>query len=185
MNRAPHAVSRRSLLAGAANGFAMLPLRSLLAGGPDLPHHPPRAKAVIFLYMDGGPSAQDLFDHKPLLQQLDGEPFPARMEPTQFNDNGRTLGPIDINTPSRARRLSSDVKYRSSLSRSLELPLNVASAARTSSRAKSKSIERSWPEPAPPAMEPKMVSKRWAWLLGSPGTPHGSYGSGPPSPMGM
>lgn len=91
--------SRRALLARAAAGFAALPLATLLRGQdpgssrPQRPHHAPRAKAVIFLYMDGGPSCQDLFDYKPRLVAADGKPFPAPMEPTQFNDVGKTLGP--------------------------------------------------------------------------------------------
>jgi hypothetical protein len=48
---------------------------------------------MIFLYMDGGVSQMDSFDPKPLLLTLDhGKPFAAPMEPTQFNNNGNTLG---------------------------------------------------------------------------------------------
>jgi hypothetical protein len=57
------------------------------------PHHPARAKQVIFLYMDGGPSQLDTFDPKPLLERFDGrnpgELF--KVEPTQFNNNGNVL----------------------------------------------------------------------------------------------
>jgi hypothetical protein len=42
--------------------------------------------------MDGGPSQVDTFDPKPRLQQEHGQPFKMRMEPTQFNNNGVTLG---------------------------------------------------------------------------------------------
>ena len=36
------------------------------------PHHAPRAKRVIFLFMEGGPSQLDLFDHKPgLVERFD------------------------------------------------------------------------------------------------------------------
>ncbi len=37
------------------------------------PHFAPRAKRVIFLFMQGGPSQVDTFDHKPLLDRRDGE----------------------------------------------------------------------------------------------------------------
>jgi hypothetical protein len=47
---------------------------------------------VIFLYMDGGPSQVDTFDPKPRLQKEHGRPFGMKMEPTQFNNNGNTLG---------------------------------------------------------------------------------------------
>lgn len=99
-------LSRRAMLGRCANGFGALALLTLLdeaargegatAGGAvDVarpPHFPARAKRVIFLYMDGGPSQVDTFDPKPRLQRESGQPFKARMEPTQFNDNGLTLG---------------------------------------------------------------------------------------------
>jgi hypothetical protein len=56
-------------------------------------HHKPRAKQVIFLYMDGGPSQVDTFDPKPLLNRFNGQD-PAKyfkVEPTQFNNNGMVL----------------------------------------------------------------------------------------------
>ncbi|NOZ41007.1 MAG: DUF1501 domain-containing protein [Planctomycetes bacterium] len=57
------------------------------------PHHQVRAKHVIFLYMDGGPSQIDTFDPKPLLEKFDGQD-PGKLfkvEPTQFNNNGNVL----------------------------------------------------------------------------------------------
>ena len=95
--------SRRDLLRQAANGFALLPLAHLLgrdqqqqqhnSAGALLRHHAPRARSVIFLYMDGAPSSQDLFDYKERLVKDHGKPFALPKEPTQFNDNGNTLGP--------------------------------------------------------------------------------------------
>jgi hypothetical protein len=43
---------------------------------PRRPDFAPRARSVIFLFMVGGPSHVDLFDHKPLLQKLNGQPVP-------------------------------------------------------------------------------------------------------------
>ena len=40
------------------------------------PHHPPRVRRVIFLYMSGGPSQFETFDYKPKLAELDGQPMP-------------------------------------------------------------------------------------------------------------
>ena len=76
----------------------MLPLAHLLTGpdnhgGALLRHHTPRARSVIFLYMDGAPSCHDLFDFKERLVKENGKPFGMPMEPTQFNDRGHTLGP--------------------------------------------------------------------------------------------
>jgi hypothetical protein len=41
------------------------------------PHHKPTAKSIIFLFMEGGPSHIDLFDPKPALDKLAGQPMPA------------------------------------------------------------------------------------------------------------
>lgn len=59
---------------------------------PKATHFPARAKHVIFLYMDGGPSQVDTFDPKPQLQKDSGQPFKMRIQPTQFDNNGNTLG---------------------------------------------------------------------------------------------
>jgi hypothetical protein len=80
------------MLATAGTGFGLLALADLLAAqerkaatGSDRaanpyavrkPHHAPRAKRVIFLYMPGGPSHVDLFDPKPRLATDNGKPLP-------------------------------------------------------------------------------------------------------------
>lgn len=102
-------VSRRDMLARCANGFgavamagmlgkvgAAAPLRpsTELADGKLASHYPARAKNVIFLYMDGGVSQVDTFDPKPRLTKENGQPFGLKMEPTQFNNNGNTLGAL-------------------------------------------------------------------------------------------
>ncbi|MFN0198334.1 MAG: DUF1501 domain-containing protein [Planctomycetaceae bacterium] len=86
-------LSRRELLARTACGFGSLALADMLAresttaraGEPDraaqpyavrAPHHPPKAKRIIFLYMPGGPSHVDLFDPKPRLIEDNGKPLP-------------------------------------------------------------------------------------------------------------
>lgn len=104
-------ITRRTLLRRAACGFGALALSALLAehdggrllaetaasGGrgpfaPRPPHFTPKCTSVIYLYMDGGPSQVDTWDPKPRLQAEDGKPFAMKMEPTQFNNNGNTLG---------------------------------------------------------------------------------------------
>ena len=42
----------------------------------DRPHFAPKAKRIIYLFMSGGPSQLDLFDHKPLLNKLNGQDLP-------------------------------------------------------------------------------------------------------------
>jgi hypothetical protein len=40
------------------------------------PHHAPKAKRIIYLFMSGGPSQLDLFDYKPLLNTMNGQELP-------------------------------------------------------------------------------------------------------------
>ena len=47
---------------------------------PKPAHHAPKAKAMISLYMVGGPSHIDLFDYKPALVKLDGQKFPGELK---------------------------------------------------------------------------------------------------------
>src|SRR5712692_9492486 len=82
--------SRREFFTRAGSGLAGIALASLLRGdsalaaatlpdalAPRKPHHPPKAKSIIWLFMEGGPSHVDLFDPKPRLQDLAGQPIPA------------------------------------------------------------------------------------------------------------
>ena len=45
-------------------------------GQLDLPHFAPKAKRIIYLFQSGGPSQLDLFDNKPLLNELRGKELP-------------------------------------------------------------------------------------------------------------
>ena len=47
---------------------------------PKQPHSPPTATSVIHLFMNGGPSQMDLFDPKPVLNRMDGQPYPGNVE---------------------------------------------------------------------------------------------------------
>ena len=75
-------------------GFSWLSRASQLslARGTDGLHFPAKAKRVIFLFMDGGPSQVDTWDPKPQLSKLHGQPFPASIDATQFDQNGKCLG---------------------------------------------------------------------------------------------
>jgi len=82
---------RRDFLRDCASGIGLIALFRLLAvegraGATELnplasrqPHFAARAKNVIFLFMEGGPSQLDLFDPKPALAKLDGQPLPESM----------------------------------------------------------------------------------------------------------
>lgn len=115
MKKIPHVLpvtSRRDFLVRAGNGFGALALSYLLAqdgflakgasikGTADLlaskpPHHPATAKSVIWLFMEGGPSHIDLFDPKPTLEKLAGQPMPESFgRPiTAMGTAGNTLMP--------------------------------------------------------------------------------------------
>jgi hypothetical protein len=75
--------SRREFFQSAGSGLAGLALSSLLKAeapdplAPKLAHYTPKAKSVIWCFMEGGPSHLDLFDRKPKLDELSGQPMPA------------------------------------------------------------------------------------------------------------
>jgi hypothetical protein len=54
-------------------------------------HFAAKAKNVIFLYMDGGPSQVDTFDPKPRLDREHGEAIKIAVQPTQFDNVGKVL----------------------------------------------------------------------------------------------
>lgn len=87
----PPRFDRRTLLKRAACGFGYLAFAGLCAEAksqstqagplsPKAPHHPPRAKCVIFLFMHGGPSQTDTFDYKPRLNRESGQPCPFKLQ---------------------------------------------------------------------------------------------------------
>ncbi len=83
-------ISRRQLLSRMGHGLGGLAFADLLraeslashppASGfgalPGMPHFAPKAKRVIFLFMSGGPSHVDSFDHKPVLDKMQGQSLP-------------------------------------------------------------------------------------------------------------
>src|SRR5262245_31492289 len=90
-------LSRRQMLLRSANGFGAVALTALLTErafgevvkpahplAPKPGHHPAKAKRVIFLYMDGGPSQVDTFDPKPRLDRENGQSIKMKAPPTQF-----------------------------------------------------------------------------------------------------
>src|SRR5712675_558648 len=90
--------NRRDFLKKTGAGFGLLALADLLQGdrslaadsdalrtidpmAPRQPHHPAKAKSIIWLFMEGAPSSVDLFDPKPELTKRDGQ----RIEIDVFN----------------------------------------------------------------------------------------------------
>ncbi|MEO7141895.1 MAG: DUF1501 domain-containing protein, partial [Bryobacteraceae bacterium] len=80
----PDFETRRYFFSRAATGLGIPALAGLLArdlraatgGLPGLPHFPPTAKRVIYLFQSGGPSQMELFDYKPKLKDLQGSDLP-------------------------------------------------------------------------------------------------------------
>ena len=97
MNRPPSSslpiLGRRALLGDLGMGFTGLALSAMLhrdgfaasgGGRPGLPHFAPRAKRVIWLFMNGGQSQVDTFDYKPELAKRDGKEFEGFDKNTGF-----------------------------------------------------------------------------------------------------
>ena len=105
-------LQRRQFFTSGASGLGALALAmllredGLLASESPLPftHFAPKAKRCIYLFMEGGPSQMDLFDPKPKLNELDGQPMPeSLLNEIKFafiqKESARLMG-----TPRRFRR---------------------------------------------------------------------------------
>lgn len=122
--------SRRELLARAGAGIGLLAMADLLRSeeqssdsqplhddplAPRAPHFSPRIKSVIWLFMEGGPSGVDLFDHKPELDQRDGQridinvfngdPGPLMKSPFRFQQHGECGAWVSDKYPHIARHV--------------------------------------------------------------------------------
>src|SRR5690349_20340408 len=87
------AITRRHFFGRGAAGIGSVALGSLLNEklfattavsaanplSPKKPHFAPRAKRVIYLHMAGAPSTLDLFDYKPKLVEMNGQPCPESL----------------------------------------------------------------------------------------------------------
>ena len=83
-------LTRRDMLRNIGSGFGMLGFAGVAAEAaaidplaPKTPHFPARAKHVIFLFLNGGPSQVDTFDPKPMLTKYDGQPYPGEKLKTE------------------------------------------------------------------------------------------------------
>src|SRR5947209_3156837 len=96
--RQEHVSSRRDFLMKSSFGFGALALSELLERdnlrgatlssdplSPKAPHFAAKAKSVIFLFMEGGPSHMDTFDPKPELSRFDGHPLPSTFRSEDLN----------------------------------------------------------------------------------------------------
>ena len=79
-------LNRRHFLNQSGLSLGSVALASLLEearGGDRVAHFPAQAKRIIYLFMHGGPSQLDLFDHKPGLRQRHGEELPESVRSNQ------------------------------------------------------------------------------------------------------
>src|SRR5262245_8104376 len=99
--------SRRDVLRRCGMGFGLVGLAGLVAHGasaapdtavsplaPKRPHFTPRAKRVVHLFMNGGPSQVDTFDPKPLLDRYHGKPLPNPNLRTERKTAGAMRSPF-------------------------------------------------------------------------------------------
>src|SRR5437762_10871833 len=81
-------MTRRDVLNVMGAGFGMVGFRNLVGAEPSVdpaldpllpkaPHFPAKAKRVIYLFLNGGPSQVDTFDPKPKLDEYHGKPIPS------------------------------------------------------------------------------------------------------------
>ena len=98
--------NRREFLKKAGAGFGLLALADLLRAdlldpmAARAPHYAPKAKSIIWLFMEGGPSGVDIFDPKPELTKRDGQkikidvfngnPGPLMKSPFSFKQYGQS-----------------------------------------------------------------------------------------------
>jgi hypothetical protein len=101
-------LTRRELLCRSGLGFGMLGLAGVLADtgllqaaemdpnplAPKRPHFPGKAKRVVHLFMNGGPSHVDTFDPKPALDKYHGKPLPAPNLRTERKTSGALRSPF-------------------------------------------------------------------------------------------
>jgi hypothetical protein len=111
---APLKLTRREVLCRIGGGFGAVGLASVFAEAgllasenkaepvnplaPKPPHFPARAKRIIFLFMNGGPSHVDTFDPKPMLAKHAGQPVPYKVK------TGRRTAGMLMASPFKSRR---------------------------------------------------------------------------------
>lgn len=98
------AISRRELFRKAGGGFTSLGLAGVLADQaasgaenpllPKAPHFRPKAKRIIHLFMNGGPSQVDTFDPKPALEKYHGQKPPGADKKTERRTGGLFKSPF-------------------------------------------------------------------------------------------
>jgi len=96
-------ISRRDWLKTMGAGFGMTAFASLAGAAmssdplaPKPPHFPAKAKHVIFLFLNGGPSQVDTFDPKPMLEKYSGKPMPSGNLKTERKTGNLLKSPFEF-----------------------------------------------------------------------------------------
>lgn len=103
-------LTRREALRTMGSGFGMMAFANMIGNsmaragavaGPEgmrvpKPHHTPKAKNIIFLFMNGGVSAIDCFDPKPMLTKFDGKPLPSGSVKTERKTGNLMKSPFEF-----------------------------------------------------------------------------------------
>src|SRR2546425_4983550 len=103
----PAPTSRRGFLRSVGGGFGSFAFAAMAAEqaaqgalenplAPKQPHFKPKAKRVILLWMQGGPSQMDLFDFKPRLQKESGNKIPFKLDGNidRYQQSARLMQPV-------------------------------------------------------------------------------------------
>lgn len=103
----PYPTTRRAFLRSIGGGFGSVAMAAMAAEqamsaaqqnplSPKAPHFKPKAKRVILLWMQGGPSQMDLFDYKPRLKSEAGNavPFKLNSNTERFEKTARLMPPV-------------------------------------------------------------------------------------------
>src|SRR5437870_11701147 len=117
-------LTRRDLLQRTATGFGMLGLAGLLSDqkllatppagtssplAPKLPHFAAKAKRIIHVFMNGGPSQVDTFDPKPSLVRYNGTNPPGSSRGTERRTGGLMMSPFRFNRCGQSRLPVSEI----------------------------------------------------------------------------
>lgn len=111
-------LTRRELLTRSGTGFGMLGLAGLLqdeasaASSPlrqKQPHYEPKARRVVHLFMNGGPSQVDTFDYRPELEKFAGQPLPGGNFRTERQTGGLLPSPFKFRQHGESGLWASDL----------------------------------------------------------------------------
>jgi len=93
-------MERRDFLRTIGAGFGMYGLAGVLDAANPLevrpPHFPAKAKRIIYLFLNGGPSQVDTFDPKPMLDKYHGKPMPAGNLKTERKTGNLMRSPFEF-----------------------------------------------------------------------------------------